>query len=648
MNLELAPNHPSVAIKTLRFALPLTPFFSDPASAGNARTRSFNGDDFLPQFKNTREFKEDGTLKDEPICGFAAYRVSTSVDFDTDNPPLSNGTLTKSYVFDENPYNVRIETVEEGRHSIGLVHTCTANTAKQGNAFEDPPTHVEITRSESVDKGWLAGQLSRWIGESDDFRAYTGFGLSTYAYVGQGATRSESDGWNAIVGGGDVIAKGPSFWGEEADKWNGNFSTFVNLARRKNAPIIYHESSVTDGHVSAGGAIAAAAEGVYRAGYAEMELSDPVDDLWMDGYGVFRDSEALDSFPMSPVMSSEFSQLIWHTHKGSDNELTIISRTGKNYRLTIQVGAYTFEEPGEPEWVASQTHVLATDPTSLTATFTLTRNEDDDAWDVRVSIIEEEIEIEGEPSTWKVIADADAYAQYQEELEAWQAEWNAWNEGGRVGDAPAMPDTVTNPATLIGPDVVGNYLLLAAMKVREGSRFGFSPLIYSPETADNRYRKCSFKLHLTPGAVENSEGSCGVSTLSGSADLEWNEEYDIDTGLINPREVTQWSLTLDGKDWTQEDYSQFNNLYFYGANTDTQTETKIKNVATNTFYGRFVVAFDSPDPNGKIVSSAWSLVSMNHDSDADENRTAAVSLNPPASGQSVFFEGHRLTYDAGT
>lgn len=612
---DLMPGQPATTIRSVSFRLPLTPFFVDEATTGNMRTRSFRGNDFIPQYKNTRRFRENGTLEDEPICGFAAYRKSVSVDFDRNRTFPWNGTITRSYVFDRSTNQVRVATVEQGTHAIGLTHTRTANTAKQGDAFQNPPTHVEITLSEPVNKTWLLNEWQRWLGEPEHFRTATGSGLGTYSYIGHGATRSESDGWFGIVGGGDAAAHGPWFsgtpsgmTGDEGGKWNGRFSTWVKRVRRRNAPVVYRESSTSNGVVTIGGEIVAVGDSIYRQGYAEMELSEPVGDLWMDERGVFQQSKALEGFPMSATPSYDFHRLLSHTGDGEANELTLVSRTGKSYRVTLETGR---DESGDGgyEWVTRQSHVLTTDTGTLQATLKLEK--DEDAWSVRVARIEEGVFIDGHMQ-WRVVADVDAESPH--------------------------------PASLIGPDVVGPYLLLAAMKTRRGSRFGFPPLVYSEQTANDRYRMQTFRLHRNPGAVTAHGGGCGVGYVGGSADLEWREVYDMETGQLLPREVIQWQLVLNGLDWTQESYSEFDRVFFTGSTLAVQTATKLRYQGTQALAGRFVVAFDAPDPQGKVIATGWEKAAMIVDD--NRNRTALMALYPPLSGESLFFEGHRLTYEA--
>jgi hypothetical protein len=641
---DLMPSQSLVPIKRAWFSLPLTPFFIPAANSANARTRGFRGNDFYLQFKSNGPFVAADDV--EVFCGFAAYRTFSSLDLDDDPPGSgSSGSRTRSYLFNTGAKTVTVQTIEVGNPTIGYMWPTSPTTATQGATDNDPPDHTNITLSGEVDNAWLAGELQRWMAEPDDFRDATGNGLGTYSYIGQGATRSESDGYLGIIGGGDVVAFGPWFtgtpWGmvgDEAEKWNGQFSSWVNSVRRKNAPVIHSEVSTHEGYTYGGGSNLAVGRSVYRAGYSEMALSDPVGDLWMDGYGVFQESEALDNFPMSAAAGYDFYNLLSHTGDGEANELTLVSRTGRRYRVTIQTGRNEYDEDGY-QWVTSQSYVMTISAATLQATLTL--EEDENVWEVRVFRIEEETTIEGQ-TQWQVVTDIDAYEQSQEDLGAWWIAWDAWVAGGRVGDAPVRPTEKPYPAYLIGPDVAGNYLILAAMKLRSGVRFGFSPLVYSQETMNDRYRKRTFKLHLTPGTVESYEGECGLATISGSADLEWTEEYDAETGEQLPRVIGQWQLIINGQNWTQESYSEFDSVYFYGSTSKVQTATMIRREGTHTWAGRFIVAFDAPDRLGKVLSSDWTKVSMIA---ADErNETAAVALDPPASGGSLFFEGHRLTY----
>lgn len=641
---DLMPSQSLVPIKRAWFSLPLTPFFIPAANSANARTRGFRGNDFYLQFKSNGPFVAADDV--EVFCGFAAYRTFSSLDLDDDPPGSgSSGSRTRSYLFNTGAKTVTVQTIEVGNPTIGYMWPTSPTTATQGATDNDPPDHTNITLSGEVDNAWLAGELQRWMAEPDDFRDATGNGLGTYSYIGQGATRSESDGYLGIIGGGDVVAFGPWFtgtpWGmvgDEAEKWNGQFSSWVNSVRRKNAPVIHSEVSTHEGYAYGGGSNLAVGRSVYRAGYSEMALSDPVGDLWMDGYGVFQESEALDNFPMSAAAGYDFYNLLSHTGDGEANELTLVSRTGRRYRVTIQTGRNEYDEDGY-QWVTSQSYVMTISAATLQATLTL--EEDENVWEVRVFRIEEETTIEGQ-TQWQVVTDIDAYEQSQEDLGAWWIAWDAWGAGGRVGDAPVRPTEKPYPAYLIGPDVAGNYLILAAMKLRSGVRFGFSPLVYSQETMNDRYRKRTFKLHLTPGTVESYEGECGLATISGSADLEWTEEYDAETGEQLPRVIGQWQLIINGQNWTQESYSEFDSVYFYGSTSKVQTATMIRREGTHTWAGRFIVAFDAPDRLGKVLSSDWTKVSMIA---ADErNETAAVALDPPASGGSLFFEGHRLTY----
>lgn len=602
---ELVPWMPSSSLKRVIFRLPLTPFFIDPANSAKQRTRGFRGDDFFLQYKGTRKVDEAGAITDEPICGTAAFRKFTSVDLDTHASPKRNGSHTRSYHFDTDTNTVSVRTVEEGTPTIGQTHTRTATTAKQKDAFNDPPDHTEITLSDSVNLGWLSSQLDRWEAESEEFRNRTGVGIATYSFSGQGATQSESDGFLAIIGGGEVVALGGTFSGtpigmvgDEGEQWNGSFSTWVNRVVRKNAPVIHRESSSSflslTKNVAAGNAI-------YREGYTEVEVSDPVADVWMDDYGVFGSDTALEGVPMLVTGGYELSRLLSFTGEGGANELTLVSRTGKCYRVTLQTGHYNYDS--STEWVTSETHVLTTHRQTLTATHSF-GPANNDAWDIRVARIEVEDPTNG---SWELMADSDQ------------------------GDYPA---------SLIGASVVGDCLLFATIKTRSGLRFGFPSLNDSADSG-TRYHKRTFRLHLTPGTYHSAPDGCGGS-VSGAADLEYIDAFDPATGIQLPRSVTRWSVMLNGTDWTPEVYADFDQLYFIGSSEVTSTPTKIRREGDFETTGSFLVAFDAPNHHGKILISDWVNESMFF---ADGlNRTGSIPLVPPASGQSRFFEGHRLSY----
>jgi hypothetical protein len=651
---DLLPKMPRIPVKQASFRLPLTPFFNDETRLGSTHTRGFRGNDFFRQYKTSGPFVSNDDA--EIFCGYAAYRKFTSTDLDDDASFKWTGSRTRSYHFDTDSNTASVRTDTDGNPTIGNIWPNSPTTATQGKADNDPPDHIEITLSEEVDKDWLNGELSRWLAMPAQFIEATGNGLGTYAFIGQGATKSESDGWLAIVGGGRCQAHGPWFSGtpfgmvgNEGEKWNGNFSTFISKVTRKNAPCLYQESGIrSDGVVIAPQFNPlAVGRSIYRQGYSELELSEQVGHLWSDAFGVFEDATILAGFPMSPTHAFSLSSLLNYHREGEANELTLISRTGKRYRVTLQAGYsnYEYDEDdweAEPvvTWVTVQSFVLMTD-NSLMATTSVA--EIQDAWEIRVARIEEEASINGQLQ-WTVVADADAYEQYVEDLQNWQQAWNAWNQGGRVGDAPVKPPVMRDPQQLIGPSVTGKFLLLATMKLRRGSRFGFYPFTYAPSTANDRYRKKTFKMHLTPGSVEPYEGGCGLSDLSGNVDYEWSEEYDIQSGLLLPRELQQWTASLNGVDWTQETPLDFELTSFPGSSWAEQSATRQRREGSHTWVGKFLVGFDSPDSRGRIVSTNW--VSAGMTINGTTNRTGNISLTPPSSGHSLFFGGHRLTYPA--
>lgn len=592
---DMVPGPNRIPIKQALFRLPLTPFFNKAGSSADQRTRGFHGDHFYSQFKSS------GPLVDpedkEVFCGYDAYRVFTSVDLDEEAIDPWSESRTRDYVFDTANNQVRVETTEVGRPTIGNMWPNSSTTATQGSTGNDPPDHTEITLSEPVGKAWLEGKLSEWSSQSEEFRDATGTGLGMYSYIGQGATKTESDGYLATVGGGHVLVLPTTFsgtpygmTGDEGEFWNGNFSAWVQRVTRKNEPIVHREESKnysSDINMRVGLSI-------YRQGYAEVELSEPVSG-WRDDYGVFDQGEELDDAPREAAAGWDIDNLLSYIGEGKAHELTLISRTGHQYRVTIQVGTEEWDGE-EPKWSTYATHVLTTDAQSLKASIEFP---DPGQWArLRVAKIEKFVHDE-----WQTVSDVE------------EGDW---------------------PASRIGATPCGKFLLLGLVRKRNGQTWGFFEFD-SPWTA--RYRKKTFRMHLSPGTVELDTGACG-GNLSGSYDCEWTEEYDPATGLELPRNVTQWAAIINGTDWTPEEPPQ--SVFVPGGSKVVDTATRERWEGEYTWRGRLLVAFDAPDTGGKILSQSETKVAVTFFD--DQNRSAEISLDPPSSGSTRFFEGYRLTY----
>lgn len=592
---DMIPGPFRIPVKQAIFRLPLTPFFNKAGRSADQRTRGFHGDDFYSQFKSNGPFVDPEDK--EIFCGYDAYRVFTSVDLDTEEPNPWSGSRTRNYVFDTENNQVRVETTVVGRPTIGNIWPDSPTTATQGTTGNDPPDHTEITLSEPVGKAWLEGKLSEWMSQSEEFRDVTGSGLGMYSYIGQGATKTESDGYLATVGGGHLMALPTTFGGtpygmtgDEGEFWNGKFSAWVQTVRRKNEPIVHREESknrYSDINMRVGLSI-------YRQGYAEVELSEPVSS-WRDDYGIFNDGEELDDAPLWASGGWDIDYLLSYIGEGKGHELTLVSRTGHQYRVTIEAGTEEWNEE-ESQWSTISTHVLTTNPQSLRVDYEFP---DPGQWaSLRVARIEKFAD-----DKWQIVSDVE------------HGDW---------------------PASKIGATPCGDFLLLALIRKRSGSKWGFYEFD-APWTA--RYRKKTFRMHLSPGTVELDEGACGGG-LSGSYDCEWTEEYDPATGLLMPRNVTQWAAILNGTDWTPEEPPL--SVYVPGGSKVIDTTTRERWEGEHTWQGRFLVAFDAPDTGGKILSRAETKMAVTYADDL--NRTAEISLNPPASGSTIYFEGYRLTY----
>jgi len=567
-----------ISAKSVAYRVPHTPFWNDPATNAESKTRAFYGDDFFLQNKSTNEYEEDlpdnpgegRFVSDDPICGFAAYSISTTVDYDEESPDPYNGVIELTYVFDETLNEVRLESTETGNHfGGGLSNTRTETTRVFGNQYADPPTHVIETFTGAVDKTTLGDYLDEWRSKSEEFRSLTGNTV--------GATKSESDGYLAEVGGGDLRARPYTFnsssasgmTGDIAALWNGNFTAEVSRVTRKNAPVMYREQSESHTYELS---LGRSGSNIYRNGYSEESVSDPITS-YRDDYGIFEDGEGLENSPLFSTSAYTIGDLVGGTSDGNENSVFFISRDGKQYRLTFT------------------TEVLITDANTLKSP------EITIEYSVGLEKIEQKVE-----GDWVVLADVEN------------------------GD---------DPEDLIGYSVRDtNTRLFAVIRRRQGSRYGFLPLDYIGST---RYRVKSYKIHLTPETVILDDGACG-GDVSGSYDAEWQQEYDAVTGLLKPRVVSEWAAVINGEDWTPEDAPS--NVSFSGSTLVTSTATLQRWEGEPITSGRFIVAFDYPIPDGKIISTSTFSAAVSFTGGI--NVSEEVALLPPASGRSVFFEGFRL------
>jgi len=567
-----------LSAKSVAYRVPHTPFWNDPATNAESKTRAFYGDDFFLQNKSTIEYEEDlpdnpgegRFVSNDPICGFAAYSLSTAVGYGLSED--DSGTRELVYVFDETENEVRIETIAVDGHPTGGFNTRTATTSVSGNQYEDDPEKVAyatVTLSGAVNKTTLGDYLDEWRSKPEEFRFLTGNTA--------GATKSESDGYLAEVGGGDLRARPYTFnafsasgmTGDIAALWNGNFTAEVSRVTRKNAPVIYREQS--EGHTYEVTFLSIGSN-IYRNGYSEESVSDPITS-YRDDYGIFEDGEGLENSPLFSTSAYTIGDLVGGTGDGNENSVFFISRDGKQYRLTFP------------------TEVLITDANTLKSP--------EITIEASGGLEKIEQKVEGD---WVVLADVEN------------------------GD---------NPQNLIGYSVRDtNTRLFAVIRRRRGSRYGFLPLDYIGST---RYRVKSYKIHLTPETVILDDGACG-DDVSGSYDAEWYQEHDAVTGLLKPRVVTEWAAVINGEDWTPEDAPS--NVFFSGSTLVTSTATLQRWEGEPITSGRFIVAFDYPIPDGKIISTSTFSAAVSFTGGI--NVSEEVALLPPASGRSVFFEGFRL------
>jgi len=652
--------------KSIRTRAPLTPFFFPEGNGTITKvTRVFSGGGFYDQNHRTK-LTSGSDL--EAICGHQVFQKWTGSYSEqgfwrpAGNSPCTAYSGSKTVVrtrtltFNETNNTVSVvwgEDIDQTGSGIGgfpdSSKSLTATTVTMSYDWELSPTSCERyhregteTLSDAVTSGVIDGWLSEWMGKSFTFRNATKSGIvdaqAGFNYCG---ARTESSGAQYYkVCGGEAKTVGTWFldgWasgtvGSLAQLWNGKFTVLLVLRRRKNRPTIYREpTKISNGYggytVSLG--LNEANYGIYNKvsypnGVVEEELEEETTNHWAIstyyGGGEFEwdpdtsPDPALDATPMRPV---EFyygfvSGFITTVYPNSVylSQLTLVSRTGRRYRITIQLGEWFYDEETWEEGVNWHTeHVLETDPESLRVKFRLDLDPNDPFPESRVFRLERWTGIEEEP--WEVIAEAEH-------------------------------ETLPDPSTMISDRVTAPGIhLFATVQDRNGQAFGFWPLDGSSET---RYRKRTFRSNrTTPDAGDPGISGCGGAYPQGSAVYEYSEEYV--NGELMPPQVIAHSLQVGGVDWTNPDYVPYEHRSLPPNWTEealTPTLHRVTKSGVDEDYGHSGPMLDTPDPDGLVLETVY--VALPVSAVGNQNVTDWTSLLPPAAGSSVFVEGQRLTY----
>lgn len=608
---------------------PFTPFFLGAGDNFDGRVYTFSGGDFYAQNQYTTD---DNTRT--PICGYAAYRTKTIAQdyvagetYEAHRDSSSYDWVgVLNYVFDTVANTVALEedvttsgTLYDAilEPPVYTVNTCTCTGSffhDEGTGYNPPRVdHYDtndyiLTLSSQLTTSWLEGKLTEWMAEGPEFREATGsFGVSS--------TQTETvDGVNCAISGGFVRAIGHWFsgtpvgaTGDEGDLWNGNYQAYLIRRRRKNAAVLHAGAGVAaDGSLVSASTVAG--ESIYGNGTEEMELEDEVTGFLVDKYGTYEwtmgawDSGLADVAlgVINPIPHAGIRGGVSLLAKGGvgpwfPNEVMFVSRTGKEFRITIELGAMDMYG----EWVQEALRSCTTDAATLRATLK-PEAADGLGWEGRFVSIETRVSSE---AGWVMIANAD-------------------NE--------AYPD-LPLPETLIGDDVGDRTPIFGAYRARGGGLLGFRALDFSTRY----FRKQTFRQHRTTydvGTVPDS--GCGSVFPVGTLDLEWEQEYI--NGLLQEKVLIEYSRIVDGVDWSRE-------TPFIGQNggsvsgdvvvSDTATLKRMETTG-QALDGFYSLAFDQPDVEGKIISSTESLVSM--DVVGEEILSGEQEMLPPAAGSTLY------------
>jgi hypothetical protein len=668
-----------VGIKSVSYRHPFTPFWWRPGTSSVKRGIELDGKVFHAQnsfvYPDDSDWPDDRTL----VCGSLSYRQKVSnytwegasctayasgqetvlryYDFATSaaalteiayDPPLGVGPPFYGLPGVTSP-TPRTQTFGSLRAGPRVVDSCSL-------------TVFDSQLSGPVDAEWLIGVIEDWDG-STHISNNTSYSFHT----------ESTQGWRCRVAFMEVRPHG--YWfsgtpfgmtGDLGSLWNGNYSAYVIKEIRKNQPRVWKTAQLKPGAFpedpdrmlpqgpDQGYDYVIGAQ-IYKEGYFEEELSEECTGQFVDAYGVFSFGEEgswdgpLSGAPYRPIYLGgvpasdgyKLTSYVGGEEDGRCNELMLVSTSGKRYRVTFQIAEYD-------GWSGADELVMEADEHTLRATHRF--GIEAQYKQVRVSLIEVwGKNVEGDPD-WVVLADIaewddwNALEQgYYDDYYAWLEAWDEWYYGGEIGpepiepeyNVPAMPDS---PGALISHDPRYSKHLVSVFKFRAGSAYGFYPLDY---TYDRRFAKRTYRKHLIPGTLTTANTGCGGDTLTGGIDLEYYESY-VDGELRSPV-VTQWQCTLNGVDWTPSDYTDYSSLPSFGHTTRTATLRRFETAGPDVVKWDHLleVAFDWPDPRGKLISTSTQLVPMVV-SGSTNVAPDFVPVAVPDPGYTAIYPGHRL------
>lgn len=613
---------------------PLTPIFNDLRVSGRFYSvirMSLSG--FFAQNSTTNTYGLTSEERDyDAICGNERYRVQTIEGYSSYGDPSDPtfGTLTETFTrslsFNTTPgsESVFVQQVIEGDSSAGWApsptHGQTATFSIQGNPDNDPLTEFnpylwkEITLSVPVGRAYLEGRLSDWQGESETFRFATDSSIHNLSY----ATES-SDGLAAVNGGHYRISNTnpfsstlPSPEASDEDLWGGNYFAHILISRRLLSPAVYRETYKTETWHGGGKGKVFFGMGIYNEGFSQDTLSEPItENIWRDEYGVFDEGASLLS--MVPKLSSIYFSLpgfsLYYSGAGAGHEIVFITRNGRQTRITLEEVEYVFDvfDEEDPFTVINSVQIT-TDPNTLRVAHSFpAAAEDDVITDWRVGLVEQYVGDE-----WVAVGGEEVI-------------------GGDVEDQDIK--------------------VLYYARNRAGSRWGF---LERKEPFETYYKTRVFRKELSvdtqlPEDEDVGGANCG-GTVSGGFVLSITETHSAVTGLPLPEVVNEFEMTMDGTDWTVEDYSDVDGEVFGTTTVDTATVLRKERVVSPRV-GKLFVRFDEARLGlssntafrfGKLISSEWVKVPVSVD--GSQHVVIDWSTIPTANaGECVTIDGFRLS-----
>lgn len=621
-------------------------------------------------------------IHDEMLAfeGFAAYAVDTthSEDENWDRPYWPDWVLissetkdgTKTYSWNGDGEVETVTTVDYGPIAgTGYTHTATSTTLLgRWDAEFDPDPSFRVSSST------LSGVMTRAdaLAAAGDRLAAIIAEYGEDSYFGSGPVyTSESNDSKASVTVGTERPVLPTITipsSAHKNAWLSGCSGWLGVVTYANKPKAYGEVTVWEGVDSLGDPAGfddvGSTTDLFWGGVqtTDVSLSDEVTGWWRDISPPYEEflsvateslpANALPDCPKVPVLNGSLSD--YTNQPGRFQDLTLISRTGRTYRVTLE--RYTADMMGVIT-ILDEVE-LVTDPDSLQVVYDPS-HEMDASFGMRIMRVEVYSPAQ---ELWVLLADSYVYAQYLLDMIAYDEDYEDWLIGGKVGDKPVKPAVKLDPLTLVSGEITGAAVVLGYERIRRGERFGFPSLNGEGEELNPppRWRTITVTRHYATTPQEPDTNTWlfggmippGELTFTGTASVT-KGSGDLPSVVFSTLSIVSWSEEAMGVSFVVprrlDSGASALSTWLGDLVTDTAThQVRLANVTDPEdpvvgYHGRSAVRKDVPEvPHAWYEEGDIEWIPFEVIMDGGVYSADAISLPQPAAGYQLHVIGYRM------